>query len=186
MSITTIVLIAIPAIILLWVVLAYNGLVGGRNRVDEGWSGIDVQLKRRHDLVPNLVETVKGYAAHEASVFENVVKARSLATQATSPHDVQQAENLLTGALRQLFALGEAYPDLKASTNFLELQAQLADTEDKIQAARRIYNGNVRDYNTKLQSVPTNVIAGMFHFTAREFFEIEDPSDREPVAVSFT
>jgi LemA protein len=182
----TIVLIAIPVVIVLWVVAAYNGLIGGRNKVDESWSGIDVQLKRRLDLIPNLVEAVKGYASHEATVFENVVKARSAATQAATIGDVQKSENALTGALRQLFALGEAYPDLKASTNFLELQGQLADTEDKIQASRRIYNGNVQSYNTRLQRVPTNIIAGMFNFTPREYFEIDNPADREPVAVSFS
>lgn len=180
------IVLGVVGVIVLFVILTYNGLVGGRNRVDESWSGIDVQLKRRHDLIPNLVETVKGYAAHEASVFENVIKARTAATSASTPGDVQQAENLLTGALRQVFALSEAYPDLKANQNFLDLQVQLSDTEDKIQAARRIYNGNTRSYNTKLQSFPANIVAGMFNFTEREFFEIEDPADREPVAVSFS
>ncbi|MBC7645139.1 MAG: LemA family protein [Thermoleophilia bacterium] len=170
----------------LWAVAAYNGLVSRRNRVDESWSGIDVQLKRRHDLIPNLVETVKGYAAHEAGTLENVIKARNSAVAATSPEDVAQAENMLTSTLRQVFALSEAYPDLKANQNFLELQGQLSDTEDKIQAARRIFNGNVRDYNTKIQSFPTMIIANMGNFTAREFFEIEDPAERAAVAVSFS
>lgn len=180
-----IIVLAVVAVIALWAMLTYNGLVSKRNRTDESWSGIDVQLKRRHDLIPNLVETVKGYASHEANVLEAVIKARSVAMGAGSPQEAQEAENLLTGSLRQLFALGEAYPDLKANENFRELQIQLADTEDKIQAARRIYNGNVRDYNTKIQSVPSNIIAGMAHFTAREFFEIENPAEREAVKVSF-
>lgn len=179
-------IIIIVAVVLLMLVGMYNGLVGARNRAEEGWSGIDVQLKRRHDLIPNLVETVKGYAAHEATVLERVIQARNQAQGAQSPHDAQEAENMLTGALRQVFALGEAYPDLKASQNFQELQVQLADTEDKIQAARRIYNGNVRDYNTKLQSVPWNIVAKFGSFAPREFFEIENPAERENVAVSFS
>ena len=180
------IVLGIVGLVLLWAVMTYNGLVGRRNRVDESWSGIDVQLKRRRDLIPNLVETVKGYAAHESTVLENVIKARQQAVAATGPQEVQQAENMLTGTLRQLFALSEAYPDLKASTNFQELQVQLADTEDKIQASRRIYNGNVRDYNTTVQSVPSNIIANIGNFAERDFFEIEDPADREPVAVSFS
>jgi LemA protein len=156
--------------------------------VDEAWSGIDVQLKRRHDLIPNLIETVKGYAAHERETLENVVQARNSAVSAQDSGDpaaLGAAENILTGALRQVFALSEAYPDLKANTNFLDLQAQLADTEDKISAARRIYNGNVRDYNTKIQQLPANIIAGMGNFTEREFFEIEDAAQREAPKVSF-
>ena len=180
------IILGLVVLIALWAVMAYNGLVGRRNRVDESWSGIDVQLKRRHDLIPNLVETVKGYASHEASVLENVIKARNSAVSASTPADVGAAENMLTGTLRQVFALSEAYPDLKANQNFIELQGQLADTEDKIQAARRIFNGNVRDYNTKLQSFPTMVIANMGNFTPREFFEIENPAEREAVAVSFS
>ena len=168
-----------------WVVITYNGLIGARNQVDEAWSGIDVQLKRRHDLIPNLVNTVKGYASHEANVLENVTKARSQAVNASEPADVAQSENLLTGALRSVFALSEAYPDLKADQNFQELQIQLADTEDKIQAARRIYNGNVRDYNTRIQRFPTLIIANMFGFRDRDFFEIEDPAERENVTVQF-
>ncbi len=179
-------IIAILAVLVIgWVIVTYNGLIRLRNHVDEAWSGIDVQLKRRHDLIPNLVETVKGYASHEANVLENVIKARSAAVAAGDPVDQGQAENMLTGALGKLFALGEAYPDLKADANFRELQVQLADTEDKIQASRRIYNGNVRSYNTKTQSFPANVIAGMFNFAQREFFEITDPTERENVQVSF-
>lgn len=178
--------IGLVVVIGLWAVLTYNGLISRRNKVDEGWSGIDVQLKRRHDLIPNLVETVKGYASHERETLDNVIKARQQAVSAGSPHEAQEAENLLTGTLRQLFALGEAYPDLKASDNFRELQLQLADTEDKIQAARRIYNSNVNIYNTKIQQVPANIIAGIGNFTAREFFEIEDPAEREAIKVSFS
>jgi len=180
----------IVVVIVLWAVMTYNGLVARRNRVDEAWSGIDVQLKRRHDLIPNLVETVKGYAAHESKTLEAVVNARNSAVSAQEgggdPAALGQAEGLLSGALRQVFALSEAYPDLKANTNFLELQGELSDTEDKISASRRIYNGNVRDYNTKIQQVPANIIAGMGNFPAREFFEIEDPAERAAVAVSFS
>lgn len=181
-------LIVIGVVVLLIIIVIgmYNGLVGSRNKADEGWSGIDVQLKRRHDLIPNLVETVKGYATHEATVLEKVIQARNQAQSAGSPHESQEAENLLTGTLRQVFALSEAYPDLKANQNFQELQVQLADTEDKIQAARRIYNGNVRSYNTKLQSIPWNIIAKFGDFNEREFFEIENPAERETVKVSFS
>lgn len=183
------IVLGIVVLIVLWAVLTYNGLISRRNKVDEGWSGIDVQLKRRHDLIPNLVETVKGYASHEREVLENVVRARSGAESARSAGDVnatQDAENMLTGTLRQLFALGEAYPDLKANDNFRELQLQLADTEDKIQAARRIYNSNVNAYNTKIQQVPANIIASMASFAPREFFEIENPVERENVKISFS
>ena len=189
MSTGLIIAIVVVVVIALWVVLTYNGLVARRARVDESWSGIDVQLKRRHDLIPNLVETVKGYAAHEKQTLENVVKARNSAVSAQDAGDpaaLGAAEGMLTGALRQVFALSEAYPDLKANTNFLELQGQLADTEDKISASRRIYNGNVRDYNTKIQQLPANIVAGIGNFTAREFFEIEDPAERANVSVSFS
>ncbi|MCW2928922.1 MAG: uncharacterized protein JWM86_2890 [Thermoleophilia bacterium] len=189
MGIGLIITLVVVGVILLWAVTTYNGLVSRRARVDESWSGIDVQLKRRHDLIPNLVETVKGYAAHEKQTLENVIKARNSAVTAQDAGDpaaLGQAEGLLSGALRQVFALSEAYPDLKANTNFLELQASLADTEDKISAARRIYNGNVRDYNTKIQQLPSNIIAGVGNFTTREFFEIEDPAERANVAVSFS
>ena len=184
-----IIILAVVAVIVLWAVLTYNGLVARRARVDEAWSGIDVQLKRRHDLIPNLVETVKGYASHEKETLENVIAARNSAVSAQdtgNPAAAGAAEGLLSGALRQVFALSEAYPDLKANTNFLDLQSQLADTEDKISASRRIYNGNVRDYNTKIQQLPSNIIAGIGNFTVREFFEIEEPSERNNVAVSFS
>lgn len=180
------ILIGVIVLIALAALVIYNGLVAKRNKVDEGWSGIDVQLKRRHDLIPNLVETVKGYATHEREVLENVTKARMQAVAASGPAESTQAENMLTGTLRQLFALSEAYPDLKANQNFLELQTQLSDTEDKISASRRIYNSNVRAYNTAIQQIPANIIAGMGHFTAREFFEIEDPAERQNVSVSFS
>ena len=176
-------------VLALWFFATYNGLVSRRNKVDEAWSGIDVQLKRRHDLIPNLVETVKGYAVHEKTTLENVVAARNSAVSAQESGDVAgtaAAEGLLTGALRQVFALSEAYPDLKANEGFVSLQGQLADTEDKISASRRIYNGNVRDFNTKIQQVPSNIVAGIGNFAAREFFEIEDPAERAVPAVSFS
>ena len=189
MSVTLIIVLVILAVVVLWAVLTYNGLVSRRARVDESWSGIDVQLKRRHDLIPNLVETVKGYASHERQTLENVIKARNSAVSAQEDGDpaaLGAAEGILTGALRQVFALSEAYPDLKANTNFLDLQGQLADTEDKISASRRIYNGNVRDYNTKIQQLPANIIAGIGNFTARDFFEIEDAAERANTTVSFS
>jgi LemA protein len=162
----------------------YNSLVQLRIRCDSAWSDIDVQLKRRHDLIPNLVETVKGYAAHEKGTFENIAKFRSQAMQATSPVDKAAAENQLTGALKSLFAVAENYPQLKASEEFTQLQGSLSQTEDTIQNARRYYNAVVRDLNTKIQSFPTNILAGMFGFQARQFFEV-DAADREPVAVKF-
>ena len=162
----------------------YNSLVQLRVRADSAWSDIDVQLKRRHDLIPNLVETVKGYAAHEKGTFENIAKFRSMAMQATSPADKAVAENQLTGALKSLFAVAENYPELKASEEFSQLQGSLSQTEDVIQNARRYYNAVVRDLNTKIQSFPTNLIAGMFGFQTRQFFEVE-AADREPVAVKF-
>ncbi|MEX0993181.1 MAG: LemA family protein [Solirubrobacterales bacterium] len=180
-----IVVIVLVALIVLYGVVTFNRLISLRNRAEEGFSDIDVQLKRRHDLIPNLVETVKGYAAHERTVFENVTAARSNAVAAHGPEAQGQAENVLTGALRQLFAVAENYPDLKASQNFLELQNELTDTEDKIQAARRFYNMTVRDLNIKIQQFPSSVIAGMKKITEREFFEVEDPTDREVPAVSF-
>lgn len=163
----------------------YNGLVQLRVRADSSWSDIDVQLKRRHDLIPNLVETVKGYAAHEKGTFENIAKFRSQAMQATSPVDKAAAENQLTGALKSLFAVAENYPELKASDQFTQLQDSLSQTEDTIQNSRRYYNAVVRDLNTKIQSFPTNILAGMAGFTQRQFFEISEPTDREPVQVKF-
>jgi LemA protein len=162
----------------------YNQLVQLRVRTDSAWSDIDVQLKRRHDLIPNLVETVKGYAAHEKGTFENIAKYRSLAMQATTPADKAEAENQLTGALKSLLAVAENYPDLKANQEFMQLQASLSQLEDSIQNARRYYNAVIRDLNTKIQSFPTNILAGLFGFQQRQFFEAA-AGDREPVAVKF-
>ena len=172
------ILIAVVVIVGLWVVPAYNKLVKWRNRVDESWADIDVQLKRRHDLIPNLVKVVQGYATHEKETLENVIKARNSAMSAGGPEELAAAENMLTGALKSIFALSEAYPDLKANENFLELQRELSDTENKVQAARRFYNTNVNSFNTTLQTFPTNMIAGMFSFSAKEFFEIDDDVER--------
>jgi LemA protein len=152
--------------------------------VDEAWSDIDVQLKRRYDLIPNLINTVKGYAAHEKDVFEKVTAARTMAMNAGTTEEKAGAENMLSGALKSLFAVSEAYPDLKANQNFLELQRELTDTEDKIQASRRFYNGNVRDYNTKIQVFPTNIFAAMLNFTKREFFEATE-GEKEVVKAEF-
>lgn len=167
--------------------MMYNSLVRSRNRVENAWSQIDVQLKRRHDLIPNLVETVKGYAAHEKSTFDAVITARNAAMNSQSAGNVAQTaanENMLSGALKSLFALSEAYPDLKANQNFLGLQEELTSTEDRISYARQFYNDEVRGYNTKIQSVPTNIVAGMGGFTPREYFEI-DEADKENVQVKF-
>jgi len=181
-------LIVIVVIVLvgLFLVGAYNGMVRARNKVDEAWSGIDVQLKRRHDLIPNLVESVKGYAAHERDTFQAVTDARARAMSASGPAQSGAAEGMLSQALGRLFAVAEAYPQLRATENFQQLQSALTDTEDQIAAARRIYNGNVQSYNTKIQVFPNSVIAGMGGFTAREFFEIEDAADRDPVKVDFS
>src|SRR3954465_7512011 len=185
MSIWLIVLIVLIVLLALYAVVTFNGLVRLRNQSEEAFSDIDVQLKRRHDLIPNLVETVKGYAAHERQVFENVTAARSAATAAQGPAEQARAEGALTGALRQLVAVAEAYPDLKANQNFLELQNELTDTEDKIQAARRFYNMTVRDLNTKVETFPSRVIAGMRNIGKRDFFELDEPADRDVPAVSF-
>src|SRR3989338_7266928 len=184
--IPTYIILAVLGTVVLWAIVAYNGFVTLVNRTKEAWADIDVQLKRRYDLIPNLINTVKGYATHESSVFENVTKARSQAMQAGTPAEHAASENMLTGALKSLFAVSEAYPDLKANQNFLSLQAELSDTENKIQAARRFYNGNVRDLNTSIESFPGNVIAGMFKFAKQEFFELdENAAAKEPVAVKF-
>lgn len=178
------VLIVIAVVLLLWAIAIYNGLIVLKNRVDEAWSDIDVQLKRRYDLIPNLVNTVKGYAAHEKEVFEKVTEARSRAMNAENTADKVEAENALSGTLKSLFALAENYPDLKANQNFLELQRELTDTEDKIQASRRFYNGNVRDFNTKIEVFPNNIFAKMLNFVKREFFEAEGEA-KEAVKVEF-
>ncbi len=176
---------ALIAAIVLWGVAVYNSLVTLKNRVDEAWSDIDVQLKRRYDLIPNLIETVKGYATHERELFEKVTQARAQAMGAQNPAAKAEAENMLTGTLKSLFAVSENYPDLKANQNFLELQRELTDTEDKIQASRRFYNGNVRDFNIKLEVFPDTLVAKMLNYAKREFFEIENPAEKEPVAVKF-
>ncbi|MDZ4824971.1 MAG: LemA family protein [Actinomycetota bacterium] len=179
MLIGIIVLVVIVLAVIVFVVM-YNGLVKLRNRIDNAWSQIDVQLQRRHDLIPNLVETVKGYASHERETLENVVQARNQAVQAQGPAAQAQAENVLTGALRQLFALSEAYPDLKANTNFLQLQEELTSTEDRVAYSRQFYNDTVLKYNNKIQTIPSNVIAGMFNFSEREYFEGEDQAREVP------
>ncbi len=189
MSSIIIALIVVGVVLVLaigFIVATYNGLVTLRNRVEEAWSDITVQLKRRTDLIPNLVNSVKGYATHEKEVFEKVTEARSAIMDAKGVKDTAEAENMLEGALKNLFAVAEAYPDLKANQNFMQLQQELVDTEDKIQASRRFYNGGVRDLNTKIQTFPANIVAGMFNFQAKEFFEVEDRASVEnPVEVKF-
>jgi LemA protein len=179
-----IVIAGLVLLLIVFLIATYNGLVQMRNRIEAAWAQIDVQLKRRFDLIPNLVETVKGYAAHEQGTFEKVTQARNMAMNATGPAEAAQADNVLSGALKSLFAVSEAYPDLKANQNFLNLQEELTATEDKISYARQFYNDTVYKYNTKIQSVPANMIAGPFHFTEREYFEADDDS-RGPVKVSF-
>ncbi len=182
------IVVIVVGVLALWVVFMYNSLVRLKNRVDEAWSDIDVQLKRRHNLIPNLVATVKGYAAHEKETFTKITKARSEAMAASASGDAKkqaEAENALSATLKSIFALAENYPDLKANQNFLELQRELSDTENKIQAARRFYNGNVRDFNTKLQIFPTNIIANILGFKPREYFEIKETAARENVKVEF-
>ena len=182
------IILGIIAIIALFLWATYNGLITLRVRVDEAWSDITVQLKRRLDLMPNLVETVKGYAKHEKGIFEEVTKARANALNAQGVKETAAAENQFEGALKSLFAVAESYPDLKASQNFTELQQELVDTEDKIQASRRFYNGGVRDLNTKIQTFPANIVAGMFGFKNREFFELgeaEKAAAEKPVDVKF-
>ncbi len=187
MNLTLIVLI-ILGLVVFYVIFIFNRLVVLRNRTKEAWADIDVQLKRRYDLIPNLVETVKGYASHERGVFENVTKARAAAVaaeQTGDPKKVGEAENMLSSTLKSLFAVAENYPDLKASTNFLELQRELRDTEDKIQAARRFYNTNVRDLNIKVEKFPVNLFAATLGFQKKPFFEIENPEQRDAVSVKF-
>jgi LemA protein len=179
------VFLAVLVVIGLIVGSMYNSLVQLKVRADNAWSDIDIQLKRRHDLIPNLVETVKGYAAHEKGTFENVARYRSAAMAATSAADRAQAEGQLTQALRGLLAVAEAYPELKANAQFMSLQQQLSELEDALQNSRRYYNAVVRDLNTKIQSFPTNIIAGMFNFQQRQFFEIADPTERAVPNVKF-
>ena len=178
------ILIIVAIIVILAVI--YNSLVTSRNRVDEAWSDIEVQLKRRYDLIPNLVNTVKGYAKQESSVFQNVTEARTRAMNAGSLDEKLKQENALSGTLKSLFAVAESYPELKSNQNFMQLQSNLTDTEDKIQAARRFYNATVRDYNTKLQTVPTNIFASLLHFQPRAFFDIDEKGpEGQPVNVQF-
>lgn len=188
MDTTLLIVIGAVAALAGFVIALYNSLIRLKNRVEEAWSDIDVQLKRRYDLIPNLIETVKGFASHERETLESVTKARSDAMAAQEGGDAAsqaEAENFLSGTLKSLFALSENYPDLKANANFLELQRELSDTEDKIMASRRFYNGNVRDFNTKLQVFPTNMIGNMLGFKERDYFEVADEKERENVKVSF-
>jgi LemA protein len=182
---TTYIILAILGVIVFWAVYAYNRFITLINRTREAWSDIEVQMKRRYNLIPNLVETVKGYAAHEKGVLEKVTEARTAAMGAKSVKDHEGAENMLTGALKSLFAVSENYPELKANENFLELQRELSDTENKIQAARRFYNTNVRDLNTSIDSFPANIIARVFNFKKQDFFELEEEEAKEPVKVNF-
>lgn len=182
------IILAIVAVLVVVVISLYNGLVKANVRVDEAWSDITVQLKRRADLIPNLVETVKGYAKHETGVFEEVTKARSALMNAEGVQETADADNMFTSAMKSLFAVAENYPDLKANENFKHLQEELVDTEDKIQAARRFYNGSARDLNIKIQVFPTNIFAGMLGFKKREFFEVDEEESAKianPTAVKF-
>lgn len=181
----TVIIIIVVAVVIVWVISIFNRLVRMKNRTDEAWSDINVQLKRRYDLIPNLIETVKGYAKHEKSVFEEVTKARTEAMSAKSFGDKAEKENQLSQTLKSLFAVAEAYPNLKANENFGKLQDELTDTEDKIQAARRFYNGNVRDFNIAIESFPSSIVAGMFHYAKRELFQLEEKEASEPVKVDF-
>ena len=180
----TIVLIAVAVLLVLWVVVTYNGLVRLRNRIQNAWAQIDVQLRRRYDLIPNLVETVKGYAAHEKGTFQAVTEARANAINAQGPVEQAKAENMISSALKSLFAVSEAYPDLKANQNFLALQEELSGTEGRISYARQYYNDAVLRLNTKIQTFPTNILAGMFGFKEHEYFEADDTS-RGPISVQF-
>ena len=179
------IVLGVIAVVALWLVAVYNGLIKNKNQTEEDWSDIDVQLKRRHNLIPNLIETVKGYATHERELFERVTEARSNAMNAGSAEEKGKAENMLTDTLKSLFAVAENYPDLKASENFAKLQDELSDTENKIQASRRFYNSNARDFNIKLQVFPTNMIAKKLGFTKKDFFEIEDKKEKEVPTVKF-
>ncbi|MGH9216343.1 MAG: LemA family protein [Acidimicrobiales bacterium] len=179
-----IIILVIVVLIGLYVVFSYNGLVSLRNRIENAWAQIDVQLKRRYDLIPNLVETVKGYAAHERETLDAVIEARNAGMNASGPHDQAEAENQITGALKSLFALSEAYPDLKANQNFAQLQEELTGTEGRIAYARQFYNDTVYRYNTKIQSFPSNILANAFRFSEREYFEADDES-RGPTQVQF-
>ena len=179
------VILGVAIVFFVWLITNYNSLIVLKNRTKEAWADIDVQLKRRYDLIPNLMETVKGYAAHESGVFEKVTEARSAAMGATTPEDRIAKENALSQTLKSLFAVAENYPDLKASSNFIELQRELTDAEDKIQAARRFYNGNVRDFNTQIEVFPSNIVAAIFGFKQMTLFEITNEAERLAPKVSF-
>ena len=182
------IVLGIVVLIIVWTIAAYNSLIRLRFRVKEAWSDIDVQLKRRYDLIPNVVETVKGYASHEREAFENVTEARARALgaeQKGNPKEMAQAENALSSTLKTLFAISENYPELKANANFLDLQRELSDTENKIQASRRFYNSNVMEYNTRIHLFPSSIIAGIFKFEKTDFFELQDGKEKEPVPVKF-
>ncbi|MBD3282288.1 MAG: LemA family protein [Candidatus Portnoybacteria bacterium] len=181
----TYIIIALVVLILIWAIASYNRFVVLKNRAQEAWSDIDVQLKRRHNLIPNLIETVKGYAKHERETLDSVTEARAKAVNAEGVEEKKNAENALSNTLKSLFAVAENYPDLKANANFLELQRELSDTENKIQAARRFYNTNVRDLNVRVEKFPSRLIAGIFGFKKRDFFEIEEGVERENPKVAF-
>jgi LemA protein len=184
-TIIMLIIIAMIAIGAIWVIGAYNGFIRLRNMVEEAFATMDVYLKKRYDLIPNLVETVKGYAAHEKTTLENVVQARNMAAGAKTIEDKIQGENMLQGTLRSLFAVAEAYPDLKANQNFLDLQSQLQRIEDEIANSRKYYNAIVKEFNTKTESFPSNIIAGIFNFTRKTMFEVNDGAEREAVRVQF-
>jgi LemA protein len=185
LGLVALILVAVVAVVLLWVAGAYNGLVRLRNQVENAWAQIDVQLKRRHDLIPNLVETVKGYAKHERETFERVTQARNMAVNAKTVGERAEAENILTGALKSLFAVAEAYPDLKANQNFLRLQEELTSTENKVSFARQFYNDSVMTYNVRLEIFPVNLIATTFNFGRRDLFEVKPEAEREAPQVKF-
>ncbi len=186
MDTTLLIILAVLAVLAFTIIGIYNGLVTLKNKVDEGWADIDTQLKRRYDLIPNMVETVKGYATHEKGTLEGVTQARNMAMNARGPEERAQAENMLTGALKTLFAVAENYPELKANHNFLDLQQTLKDIEEHIQLSRRYYNATVRDFNTKIEVFPNNIFAGMLGFTRRQFFELNKEEERENVKVNFS
>ena len=185
MTSTTWIIVGIVALVLIFAMGIYNSLITLKNKVEEAWADIETQLKRRYDLIPNLVETVKGYAKHEAGTLEEVTKARNMAMKAGTMEDKAQAENALSGTLKSLFALSENYPDLKANQNFMDLQQTLKDIEEHLQLSRRYYNATVRDFNTKIEIFPNNIFAGIFNFKKRDFFQVEKGEERENVKVSF-
>ena len=182
---TWLIISAIVVVLVLWIILSYNGFIKLRNKSQEAFSAMDVILKKRYDLIPNVVETVKGYAKHEKSTLENVIKARNAAVNSNTPEEVIKNDNALSGTLKSLFALSESYPDLKANTNFLELQTQLSKIEDEISSSRRYYNAVVNKLNTKVEMFPSNIIASIFHFTRKPLYEVKDENERENVKVSF-